>query len=105
MQPPGLTAESFNRTRDGNGSDAASCRSAHGSRDRGHPRLAFADRTDFLNVRADALLAYASAARSRSDAADAVAAAIRLYERKGNLVSAEAARSIVSSAQSWSATR
>jgi len=64
-----------------------------------------ADRTDFLNVRADALLAYASAARSRSAAADAVAAAISLYERKGNLVSAEAARSIVSSAQSWSATR
>ena len=64
-----------------------------------------ADRTDFLNVRADALLAYAPAAHARADAAEAVAAAVRLYERKGNLVSAEAARSIDSSAQSWSATR
>jgi DNA-binding SARP family transcriptional activator len=71
----------------------------------GSRAVELADRTDFLNVRADALLAFALTVPVQSDAVAAVTAAVQLYERKGNVVSAEAARSIASSAESWSATR
>jgi tetratricopeptide (TPR) repeat protein len=57
--------------------------------------VGLAEQTDFLNVRADALVDLAEVLRERGRAADAkasVRAALELYERKGNLVSAARAR-------------
>ena len=57
--------------------------------------VSLAERTDGLNQRADALLDRAEVADvlgRDDDAARDVAAALALYERKGNLVMAERAR-------------
>src|SRR3954452_11782058 len=57
--------------------------------------VALAARTDWLNDHADALVARADVLRSTGDGAGAggaLAAAIALYEQKGNVVSAERAR-------------
>jgi tetratricopeptide (TPR) repeat protein len=54
--------------------------------------------TDNLNLRGDALLAQADVLRicgRRADATDSGLAALALYERKGNLVMAERARTLV----------
>jgi predicted ATPase/class 3 adenylate cyclase/DNA-binding winged helix-turn-helix (wHTH) protein len=55
-----------------------------------------AEPTDFLTIRADALLDLAEVLRhagSSAEAEDAIRAALELYERKGDVVSAERARS------------
>jgi ATP/maltotriose-dependent transcriptional regulator MalT len=59
---------------------------------------AFAEQTDALNLHADALMGLADvfAAASRADDADAAAReALKLYEAKGNLVSAARVRSLL----------
>ena len=58
----------------------------------------FADRSDELNLRGDArmVLAHVLLAASRHDLANRVASeAVDLYERKGNIVSAERARNLL----------
>jgi DNA-binding SARP family transcriptional activator len=60
--------------------------------------VALAEQTDFLNLHANSLLDLATVlhhSRRLEDAAAAAAAAAALYERKGNLVVAEQARSLV----------
>jgi hypothetical protein len=57
-----------------------------------------AERTDFLNVQADALLALAEvleAGEKAKSAGAAAAGALKLYELKGNVASAYAAREVV----------
>jgi tetratricopeptide (TPR) repeat protein len=58
--------------------------------------VAFAATTDFLDSHADALLVLAEVhtqAGRREDAVASIGEAIRLYEQKGNVLSAERARS------------
>jgi tetratricopeptide (TPR) repeat protein len=58
--------------------------------------LAMAERTDYLELRAEALVALAEVlhiAGSSKDSASALEKAIRLYEQKGNVVAAERGRS------------
>ena len=65
------------------------------ARELGREALALAAKTDHLNLHADALMSLAqvlSEAGCANEAAGAVEGAIRLYERKGNLVSVAAAR-------------
>jgi tetratricopeptide (TPR) repeat protein len=60
-----------------------------------HEAIAFAAESDFLNAHADALLDLAEVlevARRPAEAVPAVEEAIRLYEKKGNVVSAARAR-------------
>ncbi|MFN2627375.1 MAG: BTAD domain-containing putative transcriptional regulator [Gaiellaceae bacterium] len=52
----------------------------------GHSAVGLAERTDFLNVRGDALMALSQAEPG------VVGRAVRLYERKGNIVAAAGAR-------------
>ncbi|HEY2175551.1 MAG TPA: hypothetical protein VGH85_17220, partial [Mycobacteriales bacterium] len=60
--------------------------------------VSLAEQTDFLNLHGNALLDLATVlrhGRHLEDAAAAAAAANTLYERKGNLVGADEARSFV----------
>ena len=60
-----------------------------------------AEPTDFLNIRADALLDLAAVLRHSgqlTEAEQTIRAALELYERKGDIVSAERARSALSAA-------
>jgi hypothetical protein len=57
--------------------------------------IAFVEESDFLPVHADALMDFGEILRltgRAGDAAKAVAEAISLYERKGNIVAADAAK-------------
>ena len=60
-----------------------------------------AERTDFLNLHADALMALADVLHAAGRPTDeATAAAVTLYERKGNLISAAGVRAAVADAAS-----
>jgi DNA-binding SARP family transcriptional activator len=60
--------------------------------------LAFAERTEWLNWRGDAFMDLAEVLRRagrRSEASRAVSRALELYQRKGNIVSAERSRALL----------
>ncbi|HEX6679837.1 MAG TPA: AAA family ATPase [Gaiellaceae bacterium] len=67
----------------------------------GREAVEIADRTDYFELRADARLDLAEALRtagSRADAATTAQEALEIYERKGNLIGARNARSLIESA-------
>jgi GNAT superfamily N-acetyltransferase len=69
--------------------------------------LRLAETTDFLDVHADALVVHAEVLAlqgRRVEAADALAAALALYERKGNLVSADQARALLADLEAGTRT-
>ena len=95
----GAAASTISRPRSPGGECARSCARTEAlrtRRTRSHGRrYASPEPTDFLTIRADALLDLAAVLRrsgQSSEADESIRAALELYEQKGDVVSAERAR-------------